>query len=249
MKLLKTILLSTSLLMSVPFASGETVTAADAASPARLDEVVKTVRAFETYKGKNVEAVLRLLTRDAGFSLETLGLTADSKYVDVLKKLSTVLKDFKTQLVDGQTRQEETAGILATATAANTTLTAEKAAAEAALATANAKLEALTAEKGVVDGHLAAASAKVTDLDAALAAAIATAKTTDTHNAEEIAELRSKLAAVTTARDELSARVKVLNTAKGQAEEALEALRVRQTAVTQAFIDQVREEGDALAAV
>ncbi|QOL20340.1 hypothetical protein [Candidatus Bodocaedibacter vickermanii] len=251
MKLLKTVLLSTSLLMSVPFAADAPVTAA-AVSTARLDEVVATVKAFETYKGKNVEAVLRLLTRDAGFSLETLGLTADSKYVDVLKKLSTVLKDFKTQLADGQTRQAETAGLLATATAANTTLTADKAAAEAALVVANAKLEAVIAEKGVVDGQLAVASARVIELDAALVAETAAAETVGKKDADTIARLRSELAAAQEQVDALTAQAAALSTAEAKAEEAkqlkekgLRALLAAQAGGTRAAVDEGAADADA----
>ncbi len=223
MKLLKAVLLSTSLLISVPFAADATVTAADAASPGRLNEVVATLNAFETYKKQNEQAVTRFLTRDAGIPLEELGLTAESKYVDVMRKLSTVLKDFKKQLAEATTTQAETAESLTRATAANEQLTAEKAAAERALAAANEKLATVTADKKIVDEQLAAAEAEVTRLAEVLTATEGAAEEAGRDATGVIERLTGELAAVTKERDELNAQSAELGALKDKAEEAARA--------------------------
>lgn len=219
MKLLKTVLLSTSLLMSVPFAAHVTVTD-DAASPARADEVLQTVQAFNQYKAKNEEIVLRLLTRDAGLSKEALGLTAESTYIDIMKKLSSVLKGLTAELRSAKEKQATTDNELTEGRDAHAKLTREKAALEAELKEANDKLEAVTKAKDDADRQLVIVGADVEQLTAALEATNAEATQAIKDSQAKIEKLTADLTAASKERDTLKEKGAELEVLKASAEES-----------------------------
>ncbi len=163
MKLFKTILLSTTLLMSVPFASG-VVDDSSAASPARDNAIAETGKRFLAYKTKTASTLLNVLTRDAGASIpEGIVLSADSNDVDVMKAIAATLKALTAKLKAMEATAQD-------ATTTIQTLTEEQAAAAEALAAVRKELAAVIEAKTAVEGQLVTATGRVETLEAELAA-------------------------------------------------------------------------------
>jgi chromosome segregation ATPase len=163
MKLFKTILLSTTLLMSVPFASG-VVDDSSAASPARDNAIAETGKRFLAYKTKTASTLLNVLTRDAGASIpEGIVLSADSNDVDVMKAIAATLKALTAKLKAMEATAQD-------ATTTIQTLTEEQAAAAEALAAVRKELAAVIEAKTAVDEQLLTATGRVETLEAELAA-------------------------------------------------------------------------------
>lgn len=219
MKLLKTVLLSTSLLISATFAANADNVIDAEASPGRRDEVLQTVRAFEAYKKQNAATVIRFLTRDAGLDSEALGLTAESNYVEIMKKLSAVLKDLTEELKETKTGQATTKEQLNTVTAANEKLTLEKEAVEKDLVAVREQLAAVTADKETAAKKIEAARAEVAHLETALEAEQAKATNASDEARTKIKELTAQLTAAKTEVTALTVRVAELDTLKAAAEE------------------------------
>ena len=252
MRLLKTVLLSTTLLMGVVSAADLSGGAAQEASEgSAVEDYIAIVKSSEDFKRKVVGGLLRTITKFTGESAESLakkGLTPGSEVAPALKALLSMLSAITGEKTD-------IASQLATATAANEKLTAEKAAAEAALVTATEQLAAVITAKDAVDEKLAAAGLKVAALTEELNT-VKTAKEEAGRDATGVIErLTGELAAAKDNVVKLTTQVAELDDLKVEAEKAKqvkaaglralmahvggpkEALRAGQSAVTNSDFD------------
>jgi len=215
MKLLKTVLLSTTFLIGVVSAADLSGVAAQGTSDgSAAEDYIAIVRSSEDFKKKVVGGLLKTITKFTGETAEILsgkGLTPVSEVAPALQALLKMITRITEEKTDIASRLE-------TAAAANAQLIAEKAAAEAALAEAREKLEAVTAEKGVVDGQLAIATAEVTRLTEVLTAETAAAVAAGRDAASSIERLTTELAEAQVQVDDLTAKVDELSALTDTAE-------------------------------
>ena len=200
MKLFKTILLSTTLLISVPFASGVVVDDSTAASPARDNAIAETGKKFLAYQEKTAATLYRVLKRDAGDSIpEGTVLSEDSNDLEVMRAIAATLQALTAKLKAMETTAQD-------ATTTIQTLTDEQAAAAEALAAVRKELAAAKEELAAAKEELAAKEARVTELEGKLAAAVSEARTDGEVAIDTIKKLQDALTAAKSEVAELTER-------------------------------------------
>jgi predicted transcriptional regulator len=223
MRILKTALLSTTLLLSGTFAASPNLSAADSADgSAQL--VAQTMKEFNKYKKETSSVALFALTT-AGVDVSGLGLTKKSTPEQIWAALIEMAKGSKAQ-----------AESLNTATTTIQTLTDEQTAAVEALAAVRAELAAVVEAKTAVDEQLVTATGRVETLEDALAAAEEAGRTADTNAHSVIEGLKGQLAAAQDDVTALAERVAAL-------EEAKKDLESKKAVVARGSVDLLNAAG------